>query len=131
MISRSRSWGAFSELQLESQNDKKCDNFEEALVTNNGNIEFVECAYYLKSYLLCQTISTTANSHYVYDLSNLVTGKVVMSVIQLQASCFDALHYVMLLCAASLHMSVHSLLYSCVVEVTKYLFILAFCLLFG
>ena len=55
------SQGAFSQLRLESQNDKKCDNFEEALVTNNGNIESVECAYHLKSYLLCKTISATAN----------------------------------------------------------------------
>ena len=43
LVSRSWSWDAFSQLRLESQNDKKCDNFEEALITNNGNIEFVEC----------------------------------------------------------------------------------------
>jgi hypothetical protein len=45
LVSRnwSQSCGAFSQLRLESQNDKKCDTFEElALVTNNGNIEFVE-----------------------------------------------------------------------------------------
>jgi hypothetical protein len=46
---------------------KKVDNFEElALVTNNGNIEFVERTYNLKSYLLC---------HCVCDLS--ITGKVI------------------------------------------------------
>ena len=52
LVSRSRLWGAFSQLRLKSQDDKKCYNFEEALVTNNGNIEFVECAYHLKSYVV-------------------------------------------------------------------------------
>ena len=59
--SRSRSLGHFFQLRLENQNDKKYDNFDKALFTNNGNIEFIECAYDLKSYLLSQTISTTTN----------------------------------------------------------------------
>ena len=52
-------FGAFTQLRLESQNDKKCDIFEElALVTNYGNIDSVESTYNLKSsYLLCQTKS--------------------------------------------------------------------------
>jgi hypothetical protein len=52
-------FGAFTQLWLGSQNDKKCDIFEElALVTNNGNIESVESTYNLKSsYLLCQNKS--------------------------------------------------------------------------
>jgi hypothetical protein len=56
---------------------KKCDNFvESTLVTNNGKIEFVESTYILKSYLLCQTFSATANgqiaiSHYVLYQSTL------------------------------------------------------------
>ena len=69
--SRSRSLGHFFQLRLENQNDKKYDNFDKALFTNNGNIEFIECAYDLKSYLLSQTISTTTNGqitiiYYVY-----------------------------------------------------------------
>jgi hypothetical protein len=47
-----------------AQNDKKCDNFVElALVTNNGNFEFVENTgtYNVKSYLLCQIISFSTN----------------------------------------------------------------------
>ena len=70
--SRSRSLGHFFQLRLEYQNDKKYDNFDiEALFTNNGNIEFIECAYDLKSYLLSQTISTTTHGqitivYYVY-----------------------------------------------------------------
>jgi hypothetical protein len=45
-------YGAFSQLRLRSQNDKKCDNFVELeLVTNNGNIEFVEITHNMNSYL--------------------------------------------------------------------------------
>ena len=51
--SRSRSLGRFFQLWLENQNDKKHDNFDKALFTNNGNIECIECAYDL----LSQTIS--------------------------------------------------------------------------
>ena len=63
LVSRSWSWGAFSQLRLESQNDKKCDNFEEALVINTVmatlNLLNVHIIILLKSYrcLLCQTIS--------------------------------------------------------------------------
>ena len=59
--SRSRN---FFQLRLENQNDKKYDNFNKICSQiNNGNNEFIECAYDLKSYLLSQTISsTTTNS---------------------------------------------------------------------
>ena len=88
-----------------------------------------------KSYLLCQTISATANGqiairYYVCDLSCHRKSYVRNTIArQCQARC-AANHHATLRCVAA-HMSVHSLMYSCVVKVTKYLFILALCLLFG
>ena len=108
LVSRSRSWGAFSQLRLESQNDKKCGTFEEALATvqimTTLNLLNVH-NYYLKSYLLCQTILATANgqiaiSYYVCDLSCHRKSYVCNTIASVK---HDALLIVMLLCAASLH----------------------------
>jgi hypothetical protein len=87
-----------------AQNDKKCDNFVElALVTNNGNFEFVENTgtYNVKSYLLCQIISfsTTANSQIAISRQMAILFKLLClwsiyhrKSCKSQASCFDTLH---------------------------------------
>ena len=82
--------------------------------TNNGNIE---CAYHLKSYLLCQTILATANgqiakSHYVCDLSCHRKSCYVRNTIASVMLSYAALHHATLRCIAT-HVCSLSVVFMC------------------
>ena len=109
--SRSRILGHFFQLRLENQNDQKYDNFDKALFTNNGNIIYWMCIW---SEVL-SVESDHINYHKRPNYHNLLC---------LQASCFDALRYVILLCAVPL-----GTVFMCCgskYQVMKYLFIILY-----